>query len=338
VSDTSAELSLTVEADPTGLLLADPSPALRARVLMELMDVPRDDPEAADLVARGRRLPEVRELLAIDTDDLKALAWALCRLAYLRVDRRHAGVRRLAERIFARQVDDGSFPLAAFTPGERPSRYSMIPLQVSLPLRGLAAAGYATDPRAERAYEWLLAQRLEDGAWPLGEASGQPGYIAGYRKLPGSHGCRVNTEAAIACLVLHPQRARSEATRRALDLLLQRETRDEWALGTEVARLVGVEPAEGFVTFYARFDLAFLLELASRAGASVEDARVAELVDFMLERRGPAGLWEHPTHPELSRWLTFDLLLSLRRLGSGDWVGAAPRVPFRAYPKRRRRY
>jgi hypothetical protein len=336
VSGTS--LLSTDAPDATALLLADPSPALRYRVLTELMDVPRDDAEAADLDRRRRRLPGIRELLDTETVDLKALSWALCRLAYLRVDRRHPGVRRLAERVFARQLPDGSFPLSAFTPGERPSRYSMIPLQVSLPLRGLAAAGYATDPRAERAYDWLLAQRLEDGAWPLGEASGQPGYIAGYRKLPGSAGCRVNTEAAVACLVLHPRRRLAEATRRALDLLLQRETRDEWALGTEVARLVGVEPAEGFVTFYARFDLAFVLELASRAGASAEDARLAGLVDFLRARRGPAGLWEHPSHPELARWLTFDILVSLRRLDAGDWVGVAPRVPFRAYRPRLRRH
>ena len=154
---------------------------------------------------------------------------------------------------------------------------------------------------------------------------------------PGSKGCRANTEAAIACLVHHPDRRRSEETRRALDLLLQRETRDEWALGTEVAKLVGVEPPAGFLTFYARFDLAFVLELASRAGASAADERVADLVAFLAERRGPAGLWEHPSHPELTRWLTFDLLLSLRRLDDGDWIGVAPRVPFRAYPARPRR-
>jgi hypothetical protein len=50
-------------------------------------------------------------------------------------------------------------------------------------------------------------------------------------------------------------------------LLLQRETRDEWALGTEVARLRGLDAPAGFFTFYARFDLAFVLELAGRAGA-----------------------------------------------------------------------
>jgi hypothetical protein len=121
----------------------------------------------------------------------------------------------------------------------------MMPLQTALPLRGLAAAGYATDPRVERAYDWLLAQRLDDGAWPIGIASGHAGYIAGYRRLPGSSGCRVTTEAAIAALVLHPERRRSPETRRALDLLLQRETRDEWALGSEVERLSGTGVVPG---------------------------------------------------------------------------------------------
>jgi hypothetical protein len=333
------------------LLLCDSSPALRYRVLTELLDAPLDDPEAADLDRRRRAAPEVERLLATGAasgggagegagGDLKQLAFTLCRLAWLRVDRRHPGVCRIAERIFARQQADGSFPLSAFTRGHGEGRYSMVPLQVSLPLRGLAAAGYATDPRAERAYEWLLEQRLGDGAWPMGMAAGQPGYIAGYRKLPGSKGCRANTQGALACLVLHPERRRSDATRQALDLLLQRETRDEWALGSELARLVGVEPSAGFVTFYARFDLAFLLDLTARAGASTDDARVADLAGFLLDRRGPHGLWEHPAHPELTRWLTFDLLTSLRRLrvGGGDWVGVAPRVPFRAYPKRQRRH
>ena len=61
----------------------------------------------------------------------------------------------------------------------------MIPLQTALPLRGLAAVGAAEEPFCERAYEWLLAQRLEDGAWPSGLASGVHGYVAGYRRLTG---------------------------------------------------------------------------------------------------------------------------------------------------------
>jgi hypothetical protein len=318
------------------LLLADPSAALRYRVLTELLDVPLEDPEVAELARLRLAGAEMRGLPPAARADLKELAWALCRLAYLGAGREHPFVQDAAERLFFHQLDDGSFPLGGFIGTGRKSPYSMIPLQASLPLRGLAAAGYATDPRAERAYEWLLAQRLDDGSWPMGIASGQPGFIAGYRKLPGARGCRVNTESALACLVLHPERRSSQATGRALDLLLQRETRDEWAIGTEVARLAGIEPASGFITFYARFDLAFVLDLATRGGASADDPRVTDLVEFLQRLRDPWGLWQHPSHPSLSRWLTFDIEASLRRLPEGDWAGTAPRVAFRAYPRRPR--
>jgi hypothetical protein len=319
------------------LILGDPSAVLRHRVLTELLEAPEHDPEAADLARRAATSPELAEVTTLEPKSLKDTAWILCRMAHMGLSRGHPRVDELAGRVFSHQRPDGSFPLDAFRSSDGAETYSMVPLQVSLPLRGLAAVGYATDDRCERAYEWLLAQRLDDGAWPTGVAAGQPGYVAGYRRLPASQGCRVNTEAAVACLVLHPERRRVDSTRRALDLLLQRETRDEWALGTEVSRLCGVETATGFFTFYARFDLAFLLELATRAGASSEDRRIASLVEFLLARRGPAGLWEHPTHPELTRWLTFELLLSLKRLPEGEWEGFAPKVPFQPYPTRRDR-
>jgi hypothetical protein len=94
----------------------------------------------------------------------------------------------------------------------------------------------------------------------------------------------------------------------------------------------------GFITAYARFDLGFVLELASRAGAAEDDPRVAATVAFLEARRGPAGLWEHPSRPDLSRWLTFDLLLSRDRLSIGDWVGTAPAVPFHDASRRSGRW
>jgi hypothetical protein len=308
-------------------LLCDPSPALRCRVLTELLDVADDDPELADLLPRRAEDPEARALLAEEPDGLQPLSHHLGRLGRLGFDRSHPRVAKLVERVFDRQRADGSFPLAQFRTDDR---YTMIPLQVSVPLRGLGAVGAATDPRAERAYEWLLAQRAEDGSWPTGLVAGQPGGVPGYRKLPGSPGCRANTEAALAALVHHPSRARSEPARRAADLLLRRETRDEWALGTEIARLHGRERATGFISLHSRFDLAFVLELVSRTGVSARDPRVAGLAAFLEGLRGPAGLWEHPAHPELSRWLTLDLLVSLRRLDGGEWTGEGPRLRFRA--------
>jgi Prenyltransferase and squalene oxidase repeat len=327
-------MSVTVD-DVAILLLADSSTPLRRRTLVELLDVPADDDEVAELTTRVASDPAIEKLLAGDTADLRQLSFNLCRLGYAGLTRGHPRVAELADAVFAHQQTDGGFPLRALAPR---SRYDMVPLQTAIPLRGLAAVGYAEDPRTERAYDWLLDKQLPDGSWPTARGAGRTGYVAGYRRLPAASGCRSNTTGAVACLALHPTRGRSDAAREALDLLLQRETRDEWALGSEVARLVGIEPGAGFMTFYARFDLAFLLELATRCGAAQDDPRLSDLIAFLESRRGRSGLWEHPSHPELSRWLTFDILLSLRRLVQSDWVGAAFRTSFRAYPRRRRRY
>jgi hypothetical protein len=337
------------------LLLADPSPALRLLVLRELLGRPAADPEVLELVGLQEADPLVADLLAGQEEDgswrsaalatpgpsLHATALALARLGYLGLGPDHPAVQRGAAYLFSAQRDDGSWPLLHVPDGEAGREsYSMIPLQTTLPLRGLAACGCATDPRAERAYEWLLAQRLPDGAWPTGIAAGNYGRVAGYRRLAHSRwGCRSNTTGVLLCLAQHPARRSSPEARRALDLLLGRETRESYVLGFEVARLVGAEPARGFLTHYARFDLALVLDLCGRVGAGRDDERVADLAAFVLGLQGPYGLWEYAPRPQASRWVTFDLLRSLGRLDErGDWWSLEPRTPFQPYPRPARRH
>ncbi len=343
------------------LLLADPSPLLRLRVLRDLLGRPEDDDEVRELSALAASDPLVQRLLAGQQPDgswkrglqddtsastpLLATALALMRLGYLGLGAETAPVRRGAEFLFSLQRADGAWPLLE-TREEGAGRegYSMIPLQTALPLRGLAACGYATDPRAERAYDWLLAHRLPDGAWPTGTAAGGVnGYVAGYRKMPHSRwGCRSNTTGSLICLALHPTRRHGAEARRALDLLLGRETREEYPLGFEVARMIGAEPSHGFLTFYARFDLALLLDLCGRVGVTRDDERAAGLVDFVEGLQGPYGLWEYGPRPQAARWLTFDLLRSLSRVddeaGGEKWISLEPRTPFQTYPKKHKRY
>lgn len=331
--------------DTVALLLADRSPALRLRALVEVDGLPLDDPEVKLLANSLESSEEVRDALTLDPDDTHAMSYMLCRLDHLGLGRGHPDVDDLVERIFESQKKDGSWPYFGYASEDRKSKvpkdegYKWRPLQVALPLRGIVSVGNATDPRAEKAFEWLLAHRFEDGSWPYGKAGVQkPGAVAGYRRLPRSEGCRATTTGALACFARHPERRKSDAARAAMDLLLQRETREEYSLGSEVSRLAGVEKPSGFATFYARHDLAFILNLASRISMSPEDVRVADLVAFLESKRGPLGLWEHPKHPELSRWLTLDILSSLRRLESGDWIGRDLRSDFRPYPRSRRRY
>ena len=340
------------------LLLADPSPAFRLLVLRQLLRRPRNDAEVHELTELREADPLVADLVELQEaegswrsgtpawpargNDVQATALALMRLGYLDFGPEHAVVQRGVEYLFSLQRDDGSWSLPRAWERETDERegYSMIPLQTAMPLRGLASCGYATDPRAERAYEWLLAARLPDGAWPTGIASGNYGYVAGYRRLAHSRwGCRSNTTGALTCLALHPTRRTGPASRRALDLLLGRETRERHTLGFEVARMIGVEPARGFLTFFARFDIAQILDLCWRVGATLEDERIAEMAAFVRGLQGSFGLWEYVSRPQASRWVTFDLLRSLSQLDQeGDWLSREPRTPFRAYVKRARRY
>jgi len=326
-------------------------------VLQDLLKSSEDNPEFQELVQRKQEDLLVSELVKLQSengawkardlqvfgsgDEIQATSQALNRLGYLGFGQNHPSVQAGAEYLFSLQRGDGSWELSRYRPEtEGGPGYSMIPLQTAIPLRGLASCSYATDPRAEHAYDWLLEQRLPDGAWPTGVASGNPGYVAGYRRLAHSRwGCRSNTTGALICLALHPRRRNGSEARQALDMLLGRETKEKHTLGFEVARTVGAEPSRGFLTYYARFDLAQLLDLCWRVGASIEDERVAETIDFVRALRGPYGLWEYISQPQASRWVTFDILRSLSRLDkAGDWLSLEPRTPFQSYARRNRRF
>jgi hypothetical protein len=341
-------------------LLADPSPSLRLLVLRELLGRSDTDEEVRELKDLQNYDPKVGNFLSLQDEDgswrggeggggilgkIRLTAQALMGLGYLGLESDHAAVKRGAEFLFAQQGSDGSFPLVA--PGAvldggkiDDVKYHMIPLQTALPLLGLAWAGYSTDERAEKAYEWLENEELPQGGWPSGKHHDQYIFAGGYRRLAHSEfGCRTNTTAAVSTLALHPIRRKSKSARRGLDLLLAHEQRQAHTLGFEVARIIGAEPPRGGFTYFKRYDVAQILDLSWRIGANSDDPRVAENIEFVEQLQGPYGLWEYQRYPEVSRWVTFDLLRSLSRLDQEtDWFSMEPRTPFQAYPKREKRF
>lgn len=344
-----------MSASLTTLLLGDPSPSLQWRAAVELELISPDDDDAQAARHEIGDSAPVRSLLSrleAARGAPHAAGYLLCQLAYLG----YAGpeVTAAVEALFALQLPNGAWGLSPeddaeqsgspgreIAPGEGPR---FITMQTVVPLRGIAASGFATDPRAERGFEWLLGARLPDGSWPAGPKAdlGKDGRPSPpereYRRLPRGVGCRSATTGVVACLALHPERRRSNAARIGVDHLLARETRDEATVGWEVSRLVGLERAMGQITFYVTFDPAFTLDLASRCGVSANDRRVHDIVVWLETLRGPYGLWEHRAHPQLSRWLTFDLECSLRRLADGDWVGNEDPASFTPYKCGHRRY
>ncbi|MFW9877720.1 MAG: hypothetical protein ACFFG0_31925, partial [Candidatus Thorarchaeota archaeon] len=339
------------------LLLTDPSPNLRLLVLKELLNRSDDDKEIQELLHIREKDPIVESLIetqltdgswsSVDLDGrtstaggLQATSQALVRLGYLGFEKNNIIVRRAVDYIFSKQLDDDTWPIPVNKKGsfEEIHGYDMIPLQVATPLEGLAACGYSTDKRAENAYEWLIEQRLDEGAWPTGTASGVYGRVAGYRRIPHSKwGCRSSTIAVLNCLTYHPKRRKSNVARRALDLILGCETKQKSLLGFVISRLIGLEESRGWRTYYPKMDTAHILSLCWKIGASLDDERISDLVDFVKGEQGDYGLWECSIHPQASRWLTFDLLRSLSHLESTtDWFSTEPRTPFQEYPKKLR--
>ena len=342
------------------LLLANPSPSLRLLVLRDLLNLPEDDEEVRELKKLQEEDPLILRFLALQNENgswergenggavlgkIRLTAQALMGLGYFGLGPEHSAVKRAAEFIFAQQQNDGSWPLVAkgaLLNGADLSdiKYHLIPLQTALPLLGLAWAGYTTDLRAEKAYDWLLEEQLPQGGWPSGRHYKKYIFAAGYRRMAHSKfGCRTNTTAAVSALALHPKRRTSQAARRGLDLLLAHEHRQAHTIGFEVARIIGAERPRGSFTYFKRYDVAQILDLSWRIGASLEDGRVADNVRFVKELQGPYGLWEYQRHPEVSHWVTFDLLRSLSRLDEEtDWFSMEPRTPFQPYPKKPRRF
>jgi hypothetical protein len=343
------------------LLLADPSPSLRLLVLRDLLKRSESDDEIQELRELQETDPYVIRFLDLQNEDgsfragegggkvlgsIRLTAQTLMALGYFGLAPNHPAVRGGVEFLFTQQQADGSFPLetqgAVLDGGmvDEDVKYHMIPLQTALPLLGLAWAGHATDPRAENAYDWLLSEELPQGGWPSGRHTDQYIFAGGYRRLAHSKfGCRTNTTAVVNALALHPTRRKSKSAQRGLDLLLAHEHRQAQALGFEVARIIGAEPPRGAFTYFKRYDVAQILDLSWRIGASLEDPRVEQNVEFVNELQGAYGLWEYARHPEVSRWVTFDLLRSLSKLDQErDWFSLEPRTPFQAYPKKPKRF
>ena len=119
--------------------------------------------------------------------------------------------------------------------------------------------------------------------------------------------------------------------------------RNGWQLSPEyaheVARIVGAEETQGFLTYYGRFDPALILDLCWRIGADTNDTRVAELVRFIAGLRLASGGFAYGPKLQVSRWVSFDLIRSLSRIKENTgWIPSEPSTPFQKYPKPPRRW
>ncbi|MHA2475038.1 MAG: hypothetical protein ACXAES_17585 [Promethearchaeota archaeon] len=110
------------------LILSDQSVNLRLLVLKELLNRPADDEEVQELMLLRKKDPIVESLIktqlqdgswsSVDltsvvsaTGNLQATSQALVRLGYLGFKKDHKIVRKAADYIFSKQLDDNSWPI-----------------------------------------------------------------------------------------------------------------------------------------------------------------------------------------------------------------------------------
>ena len=351
----------------TALLLTDPSPHLRLLVHKNLLHTPVQNSEIIELEKLCTEDPLINEIISPENiihtqgplspytkgggnktagtretggfSSVWKAAHILKGLVYLGYPHDHPVVQKGAAFILDRQNPSGSW-----SPGKhKTSDDAGAELQLmfsAVILQGLALAGYGETPRALKGYSWLAGFRLTDGAWPAGMVEGNYRGIAGYRRLPHSRfGCRSTTTAVTAALAYHPQLRHKEEAHKALDHLLAVELKESSSTGFELARVLGFEEIRGMLTYYVRYDTAFILDLCIRTGIGTDDKRVADIIEFLLTLRGPWGLWEYGPHPQASRWITYDILRLLSGIDEETkWFSLKPEGKFRKYPGKNKRF
>lgn len=303
------------------LLLTSPSAHLRLMVLQNLMGKEANDPEVKELADRAGTDKIITDILHLQNEDgsfktdiitatgsiIQATSIALVKLGFLGFDSNYLPVSKAVEFLISSQEKDGKWRLEIKSDEE--GSYDMVPLQTAFPLLGLAAVGLYEHKSAEKGYEWLLTQQLKDGAWPTGTASGNYGYVAKYRMLKNSRfGCRSNTTCALLAFSYHPGYLNNENILLALNHLLENQKFERHNFGYNLARLINIEPSQGFFTYFAQNDALISYTLIQRFGVNNNDSKVAKILEFVNSLQNPIGFWQYNNNPTVNHWLTYYIM------------------------------
>ena len=316
--------------DPVPILLREGSPGLVARVRRDLID-DEEAPRGAEVLA----YPEVKAFLR-KQDKTGAFAAkppektlgppkfaravatlrALERLADLGLDRTHESVESAAELLFGSQANDGG--IADLSLGETAAARNR---HVALHFHGWALAalcrtGYDADPRVERGFKYLLANRQADGGWAW------RGVRTDSAARPSSH---LVTGMALRAFAASPSRRSSREARRAAELLATRFLQpDRYPDRKQASYWEQI----GEPRFYT--DVLDALDGVTAVGLGKENSGVRTAEAYVRGRQNPDGLWYpgapvrteagskavvvSPKEREPARWLTVRVLIVLRRV------------------------
>jgi hypothetical protein len=223
----------------------------------------------------------------------------------------HPAISRAAEYVFSCQTGEGDIR------GILGTQY--MPYYHAVLVELLVEAGYGDDPRIERAIEWLLSVRQDDGGWliPLQAVAAKEKTrdlwsappVPPDRARPFSH---LATGMVLRAFAVHPRYRLSREARAAAELLKSRFFRADKYNDRKA-------PA-----YWTKFQYPFwwsniltALDSLSRLGFSAGDPDVQQALDWFVSHQDDSGLWQTSYEQRKRRELTE------KERDAMQWVGLA---------------
>ena len=320
--------------DPVPILLREGSDALVARVRRDLID--DDEAPSADEILTYQEVkaflrkqdkqgafparPPEKTLGPAKFASAVATLRALERMADYGLRRSEAPVERAADLLLDSQGSDGGIgDLALGETPEARGRTVAVHFQ-GWALAALCRAGYDDDPRVERGFRYLLANRQADGGWAW------RGVRTDSAARPSSH---LVTGMALRAFASSPTRRTSREARRAAELLATRFLQPDRYPDRKAPVFWEQIGEPRFWT-----DVLDALDGVTAVGLGKENSGVRTAEAYVRGRQNLDGLWYPGAPPkpdgaakaaavaaaslvkerEPARWLTVRVLIVLRRV------------------------
>lgn len=290
-----------LKVDPLPALLSREDTALRYYVRRDLLE---EDPGP---VERLWELPAVQKMLRKQLPDgswprqgenqhpairyglIETWRWLRILVEQYGLSRQHLAAERAAEFIFSCQSEEGDFR------GILANQYATYYTGAILAL--LVEAGYADDPRAESAFQWLLRMRQTDGGWSIPMITHKLDRATQYRlssefaaplqpdrSKPFSHNA---TGMILRAFAAHPRYRGCEAARTAAGLLKSRFFQPDAYTSYQAA------------SYWLRFEYPFwwnnlvaALDSIVRIGVDQQDKQIRRALDWLVAHQEEDGLWK----------------------------------------------
>jgi hypothetical protein len=210
-------------------------------------------------------------------------------------DKNHPSVKKAAEFLFSCQTEEGD--IRGFIGNQYATYYTGYVLAL------LIRAGYEDDPRVEKAMQWLLSMRQDDGGWTAPILTHKWDRETGYkltsqymepimpdRTRPFSHNW---TDMVLRAFAAHSKYRESKEAKAAGDLLKSSFFKPDAYTSYHSAK------------YWTRFlfwwpNLLTALESLTYLGFKADDLDIKKGLDWFIENQRPDGLWKLESEKEIS--------------------------------------